>query len=78
MPSPVTECATITLKPGIDLGTSGTDSAQAWNETLATVAKQAGYQRSYWGRQLENPNIVVWLIGIFPPLSYHNFHVEHK
>ncbi|TVY28969.1 hypothetical protein LHYA1_G001638 [Lachnellula hyalina] len=62
MPSPVTECATITLKPGIDLGTSGTDSAQAWNETLATVAKQAGYQRSYWGRQLENPNIVVWLI----------------
>ncbi|TVY37514.1 hypothetical protein LSUB1_G003464 [Lachnellula subtilissima] len=62
MPSPVTECATITLKPGIDLETSGTDSAQAWSETLSTVAKQAGYQRSYWGRQLENPNIVVWLI----------------
>ncbi|TVY43477.1 hypothetical protein LOCC1_G003783 [Lachnellula occidentalis] len=66
MHSPVTECAIITLKPGVDLETSGTDSAQAWSETLSTVSKQTGYQRSYWGRQLENPNIVLLLIGTFP------------
>ncbi|TVY13196.1 hypothetical protein LARI1_G007516, partial [Lachnellula arida] len=70
MPSPVTECVVITFKPGVDLETSGTDSAQVWSELLATVAKQPGYQRSYWGHQLENPNIVLWLVD-WDSLSAH-------
>ena len=65
MATPVTECAYITLKPGIDLE-GDTSEAQVWQESLATIGAQDGYQRCYYGRQLENPNIVMLLIGISP------------
>lgn len=66
MHSPVTEVATITFKPGADLSSPSTPASKAWSETLSTVSQQAGYQRAYWGHQLENPNIVLLLIGNIP------------
>jgi len=54
--------AYITLKPGVDIESS-TQEAKTWQETLATVAAQDGYQRAYYGRQLEDPSILMYFIG---------------
>lgn len=54
--------AYITLKPGVDIESS-TQEAKTWQETLATVAAQDGYQRAYFGRQLEDPSILMYFIG---------------
>jgi uncharacterized alpha-E superfamily protein len=83
MPSPVTEVATITFKPGADLSSPSTPAAKAWSETLSTVSQQDGYQRAYWGHQLENPNIILLLIGTFAfphsiPAALQNLPLEFK
>src|SRR6266536_842100 len=63
MAQPVTECATIVLKPGVDIE-GHTQEAKIWKETLKIVSEQDGYQREYYGRQLENPNVLMLLIGM--------------
>ncbi|KAF8850345.1 hypothetical protein BDZ45DRAFT_633090 [Acephala macrosclerotiorum] len=56
-----TEIVYITLKPGIELeGTSA--SAQAWADIIATLQRQDGYQRLYYGRTVENPNLLIMMI----------------
>lgn len=52
MVKPVTECAYINLKPGVDLE-EDTAEAQIWKETIATLSAQHGYQRCYYGRQCQ-------------------------
>ncbi|CAG8959812.1 hypothetical protein HYFRA_00001720 [Hymenoscyphus fraxineus] len=61
MGSPVTEIAYLTLKPGVDISGS-TDAAKAWQEGLSVVKKQEGYQRSYYGRAMESPDLLLWFI----------------
>lgn len=69
-----TEIAYITLKPGVELeGTSA--SAQAWQESIATIQRQEGYQRLYYGRTIESPDILILMIGTIPvlyPISRRN------
>ncbi|CAG8974557.1 hypothetical protein HYALB_00005830 [Hymenoscyphus albidus] len=57
----VTEIAYLTLKPGVDISGS-TDAAKAWQEGLSVVKKQEGYQRSYYGRAMESPDLLLWFI----------------
>jgi len=62
MGSPPTEIAYITLKPGVDIGGS-TPEAKVWHEALSTVAAQEGYKGAYYGRQLEDPSVLLFVIN---------------
>jgi hypothetical protein len=64
MASPVTEICYLTLKPGADVNEPGSTAAQTWNDIVTTVLQQEGYQSSHWGTQIENPNILIMMIGI--------------
>lgn len=66
--APVTEVAYLTLKPGVELAGSST-SAQAWSESIRTIQAQEGYQRLYWGVAVENPSLLMLLIGTSLPPS---------
>ena len=63
MPSPVTEICYLTLKPGADVNAPGSTAAQTWNDLVTTVSLQEGYQSSHWGTQIENPNVLMMMIG---------------
>ncbi len=65
--APVTECAYITLKSGVDLE-SGSPDAKVLQDKIATLSKQEGCQTCYWGRQIENPDMLMLLIGSDPRL----------
>jgi hypothetical protein len=69
MSSPVTEICYLTLKPGADIYAPGSTAAQTWNDLVTTVSLQEGYQSSHWGTQIENPNILMMMIGILPRLA---------
>ncbi|TVY85473.1 hypothetical protein LSUE1_G000171 [Lachnellula suecica] len=70
MSFPVTECATIILKPGVDIE-SNTPEADLWKQTLSTVSQQPGYLRAFWGCQLEDPSVLHLLID-WESLDAHN------
>jgi len=59
---PVTEVAYITLKAGVDIEKVGTPEHQLWEESMTTVSSQEGYQRAYFGLQLESPNTTILFI----------------
>lgn len=63
MPSPVTEIAYISLKPGVELEGSG-PAAKAWQETLTTVQDQDGSHTIYYGRTLEDATLLMLFIGM--------------
>ena len=65
MPTPVTEAAYISLKAGVNLEDLNTAESKVWTESLDTIGSQDGYQRAYYGRQLESPNVLILLIGKF-------------
>lgn len=62
---PVTEYATIPLASGsaIELDDPLSPAGKSWQATLDTVSSQPGYQRAYYGTQVENPNTLQLLIG---------------
>jgi hypothetical protein len=68
MASPVSEIAYLTLKPGLDIEGS-TPEAKIWQESVSVVAAQDGYQGSYYGRQLEDSNVLMFIISKCIPLS---------
>jgi hypothetical protein len=70
MASPVTEICYLTLKPGADVHAPGSAAAQAWNDIVTTLSQQDGYQSSHWGTQIENPNVLIMMIGILPHLAF--------
>ena len=56
--APVTEIATLPLATGIKIEDPTSPAGQSWATVLDTLQKQEGYQRSYYGRQLEDPQLV--------------------
>jgi len=58
----VTEIAFIPLKAGVDVNDENNPGYQAWQDTLSTVSQQAGYQRAYYGPELEDPSTLQLLI----------------
>lgn len=69
MPSPVTEICYLSLKPDADVNEPGSTAAQTWNDLVTTVSLQEGHQSSHWGTQIENPNVLMMMIGILPHLA---------
>lgn len=66
----VTEFAFIPLLAGANIEDPSTSAGTVWKECLATAEKQKGFQRLYWGRQIENPSVLEFLVGEFIQLSY--------
>jgi len=62
MAQPVTEIAYINLKAGVDLNSTGPET-QVWQETLLTISLQDGFVAQRYGLQLENPDVLMLLIG---------------
>lgn len=63
MSTPATEITVLTLKPDALVEDVSTQHGQIFSQLLKTVSSQAGFQRQYWGRQLENPNHLVLSVG---------------
>jgi hypothetical protein len=57
-----TEIAYITLKPGVDIEGPG-PAGEAWKEAISTLQRTEGYQRCYYGRTMENSDILMLIIG---------------
>lgn len=64
MPTPVTEIASITLKPGAEIEGSS-ETAKVWKQTIETIREQEGYQRLYYGRAVEDEGLLMLFIGRF-------------
>ncbi|CAO2656060.1 Nn.00g048630.m01.CDS01 [Neocucurbitaria sp. VM-36] len=60
MPQQATEIAYLPLKAGLDLEAG--DAKTAWNEVLTTLAKQPGLKALFWGRQVENKDVLQLVI----------------
>ena len=61
--APATEIATLSVKVAASLEKEGSPSYIIWQELLGTIASQDGYQRTYWGRRVEDQSLVSLLIG---------------
>ena len=61
--APATELATIPLVSGATIEDADSPAGKIWQSTLGTVSQQEGYQRSYWGREVENPSVLQLFIG---------------
>ena len=61
--APVTEIAILTLKPDTTIEDASTPAGQIFSQMLKTIRSQTGFQRQYWGRQLENANHLVLSVG---------------
>jgi hypothetical protein len=61
--SPVTEIATLFLKAGIDLEDPSSLPAKAAQEAFNTISSQPGFQRIYYGPELEDSSILQLFIG---------------
>ncbi|KAL9043479.1 MAG: hypothetical protein Q9214_003337 [Letrouitia sp. 1 TL-2023] len=54
MAIPATEVVSLPLIPGLDIEDPNTAAGKIWSDTLALLRDQEGYQRSYYGRHVEN------------------------
>ncbi len=79
MSPPTTEIAYLPLIPGIDLDNESSDAGKIWQEALATIAAQDGYQRASWGTQEEAKDTLLLLIGtLFIPHLHFTSHPTPK
>lgn len=61
--APATEIAILPLAVGAKVEDANSPSHAIWHSCLDTIARQEGYQRLYWGRRVETPNVLQLLIG---------------
>ncbi len=61
--APATEIAILPLAIGAKLEDPNSPTHTIWQSCLDTIASQEGYQRLYWGRKVEAPNVLQLLIG---------------
>ena len=59
-----TEIARIYIKPNVTIEDASSPDGQQFQKSLAIVAAQKGFQRQYWGRSMEEPNVLVWSTGL--------------
>jgi hypothetical protein len=60
---PVTEVATLPLVAGSDVLERGSQAARIWQDMIATISAQEGFQYIYSGLQHESPNTAQMFIG---------------
>ena len=61
--APATEIATLPLITGATIEDPDSSAGKVWQSTLDTVSAQDGFQRAYYGREVENQSVVQLLIG---------------
>ena len=52
-----TEIAIFPLKEGKRPDDANSQPGQVLKDTLNTLTEQKGFQRAYWGREVENPDV---------------------
>jgi hypothetical protein len=60
---PVTEAATLPLVAGSNVLERGSQAARIWQDMIATISQQQGFQYIYSGLQHESPNTAQMFIG---------------
>jgi hypothetical protein len=60
---PVTEAATLPLVAGSNVLERGSQAAGIWQDMIATISQQEGFQYIYSGLQHESPNAAQMFIG---------------
>lgn len=66
MADPVTEIATVPLRPNVTIGdvhSPAQEVSVAWKDFLTVVSAQEGFQRCYFGRQVESSHVLDLFIG---------------
>ena len=71
--APVTEMVTMTLQTGAAIEDPNSPSGRVWAECHDTISQQPGYQRAYYGRQLENPSLLQLLVDWDSYEAHENF-----
>ena len=61
--APATEIATLPLAAGATIEDPSSPAGKVWQSTLDTVSAQEGFQKAYYGREVENQSVVQLLIG---------------
>ncbi len=61
--TPATELATLPLASGATIEDADSSAGKVWQSTLDTVSQQDGFQRCYWGREVENQSVVQLFVG---------------
>ena len=59
---PVTEIATLPMAVGFNIEDPDSEAARIWTGVLDTLQQQPGFQRLYYGRELEDPQLVQVLV----------------
>lgn len=63
---PTTEIATLTLKPGSDIGDPSNNASGVVNECCGVIAKQPGLQTLKFGPMIEDSSKMQMFIGTSP------------
>lgn len=61
--TPATELATLPLASGAAIEDADSPAGKVWQSTIDTVSQQDGFQRLYWGREVENQSVLQLFIG---------------
>jgi hypothetical protein len=69
--SPVTEVATLSLKAGTDVENPSSPAYAVAQEAFSMISSQPGFQRAFWGRELEDESILQLFIGPLVPPFFH-------
>ncbi len=67
--APASEIAILPLVSEAPIEDPSSDAGKVWKSTLDTVMAQDGYQRAYWGRQVESPDTLELVVGKLPSSS---------
>ena len=61
--APVTEIARLPLITSADVDDPSSSSGKIWQDTILTLSSQDGFQRAYYGREVEDQSLLHLLIG---------------
>ena len=66
--APVTEIARLPLISSANVDDPSCSSGQIWHDTILTFSSQDGFQRAYYGREVDDQSLLHLLIGIDTPI----------
>lgn len=61
--APVTEIATFPLAAGATIEDANSPAGKVWRSALDTVSAQDGFQKAYYGREVEDPSVLQFFVG---------------
>ena len=67
--APVIEVATAPLASGVNIEDKSSDAGKVWQDTINTVSSQPGFSKAFYGLEVENANVLQFVIGERPPAA---------